>query len=72
MILGQKGKDINFTVISLQRRLMPTAFDKEMYIFYLTKDPVSDLPFKLEFVGVYKKFVQDNMKSVSWKRVKNE
>ena len=49
---------------------MPTAFDKEMCTFCLPKDPVSDLPFKLDFLGVYEKFLQDNVTSMSWKRVK--
>jgi len=50
-------KDRKFAGIPIQTRLLAEAFDEEVKMFYLSTESMPDLPFKLELLGLYGRFI---------------
>jgi hypothetical protein len=50
-------KDREFTGIPLQTRLLAEAFEEKFKTFYLSENSEPDLPHKLDFPGLYRRFI---------------
>jgi ankyrin repeat protein len=53
-----KDKDRQFTGIPLQTRMLAEAFDKDVKIFYVSAESISELPFKLDLLELYERFIE--------------
>ena len=51
-------KDIDFTGIPLQTRMLAEAFDKDVKIFYGSAESESEISDKLDLLGLYGKFLE--------------
>ena len=50
-------KDIEFTSIPLQTRMLAEAFEEEFRLFYVSKKPEPELPQKLDLLGLYRRVI---------------
>ena len=59
-ILTESIRDIEreFTGIPLQTRMLAEAFDQEVNAFCQSSELLSDLPFKLDLIGLYGRFIE--------------
>jgi hypothetical protein len=51
-------KNRQFTGIPLQTRMLAEAFGKEVKIFYVSAESMPELPFKLELLELYGRFIE--------------
>jgi len=51
-------KDRQFTGIPLQTRMLAEAFDEEVKIFYQSDKSKPEISYKLDLLGLYKKFIE--------------
>jgi hypothetical protein len=56
--VGQSIRDRRFAGIPLQTRMLAEAFEKEFKIFYQSAKSMPELPFKLDLIGLYRKFME--------------
>ena len=53
-----RDKDKEFTGIPLQTRLLAEAFDEEVKKFYLSAESMPELPFSLDLLDLYRRFIE--------------
>jgi hypothetical protein len=58
LVQSIRDKEREFTGIPLQTRMLAEAFEREVKIFCQSPQSMPDLPFKLDLLGLYRKFIE--------------